>query len=681
MPSALQTRPPPHPSLDSLFVDEDPDFDERSFESFANDENDAANYKNDNNLSDDEEEYIDDEGVDDDAASVHSNEEPNNPCRSIKAPHQRLMKIGKILGLMQRQMIDLNPAYQRGEVWSSDRMGGLISSLFGNFFIPPIIFSVTPIKQEDGTVTIQRVCVDGKQRITSLMKFVQGKIAVTDRKGNKQFYCSQLDVSGREGRRRTNVLTESQRDYFRDREFVVFEYSELEQADEEDLFARVQLGMALNEPEKLRAHSCAWQQLTKQYCEDFPEVVALSHDRRASGFRNVLATFAQILDWKESANPKVRNTPAQLRNMLKKTQPSLTDKHHFKHVFETYSVLATKYPEIFSGIRYESRKTTQTFAPVEFAAVGVLISEYMDRRNTELLQGDINHLRDSLRVKLKDIRYNSFCWGVITKVIKDLPSFRGDIDTTLVRPDDINENSLLNQIERKDAAKGQARGRAKKITEASGLNPASPDTPPPNPQGLATRKTKTIARPQKAISGKVNSVQGNTAGGSNLPSPPRDTESPKRKRVNHELEDELTESDETPPPSPKKPRKTVTGNRPVARKSISPAASISPAVVVKSENEGNDRGISLPPPMEYIPNPRNTQLPAAKSGGVQNGRTVTSLNELHTQPTKTSRDETKIAAKNTHTQRYSASESVSVRRRIDLGQSSTTARDLKRQMM
>jgi Protein of unknown function DUF262 len=47
---------------------------------------------------------------------------------------------------------------------------GLIDSIFRNFYIPPVIFAVE--KDEDGKEL--RVCVDGKQRLTSISKFMDG---------------------------------------------------------------------------------------------------------------------------------------------------------------------------------------------------------------------------------------------------------------------------------------------------------------------------------------------------------------------------------------------------------------------------------------------------------------------------------------------------------------------------
>ena len=48
----------------------------------------------------------------------------------------------------------------------------IIDSLFHNFYVPPVIFAL--VKDEDGEDT--RVCVDGKQRLTSIQKFFDGQV-------------------------------------------------------------------------------------------------------------------------------------------------------------------------------------------------------------------------------------------------------------------------------------------------------------------------------------------------------------------------------------------------------------------------------------------------------------------------------------------------------------------------
>jgi hypothetical protein len=65
-------------------------------------------------------------------------------------------------------------------------MTGLINSLMENFYIPPIILNKKTItasaNNPKGAV---HVCVDGKQRLSSVRAFVKGMIPAHDHRGIK----------------------------------------------------------------------------------------------------------------------------------------------------------------------------------------------------------------------------------------------------------------------------------------------------------------------------------------------------------------------------------------------------------------------------------------------------------------------------------------------------------------
>lgn len=67
-------------------------------------------------------------------------------------------------------------------------MTGLINSLMENFYIPPIILNkkshTVPANRPQDTVL---VCVDGKQRLSSVRAFVQGLIPCHDHNDEKWY--------------------------------------------------------------------------------------------------------------------------------------------------------------------------------------------------------------------------------------------------------------------------------------------------------------------------------------------------------------------------------------------------------------------------------------------------------------------------------------------------------------
>jgi hypothetical protein len=57
-------------------------------------------------------------------------------------------------------------------VWPTGKQMEIIDSLYHNFYVPPVIFAL--MRDEDGEEV--RVCVDGKQRLTSIVKFLDGHV-------------------------------------------------------------------------------------------------------------------------------------------------------------------------------------------------------------------------------------------------------------------------------------------------------------------------------------------------------------------------------------------------------------------------------------------------------------------------------------------------------------------------
>jgi hypothetical protein len=61
----------------------------------------------------------------------------------------------------------------------ANAMSGLIDSLIEEYYIPPIIFNL----ELAGDQIVRRVCVDGKQRLSSVHAFMEGKIPCHDKSG------------------------------------------------------------------------------------------------------------------------------------------------------------------------------------------------------------------------------------------------------------------------------------------------------------------------------------------------------------------------------------------------------------------------------------------------------------------------------------------------------------------
>ncbi|CAN9447597.1 unnamed protein product [Alternaria sp. RS040] len=129
-----------------------------------------------------------------------------------------MRSLANLIKELDSGVIDVDPEYQREVVWTAERMTGLINSLMENYYIPPIILNKKRSAGTDGSTPRDTlVCVDGKQRLSSIRAFV---------KAQKMFL---------------------------DKDFVAFQFADLTQEQEEDLFARVQMGVQLTVAEKMRA--------------------------------------------------------------------------------------------------------------------------------------------------------------------------------------------------------------------------------------------------------------------------------------------------------------------------------------------------------------------------------------------------------------------------------------------
>lgn len=65
--------------------------------------------------------------------------------------------------MIDKGQIDLEPEYQRGVVWNSNKQSAVIDSIFRNCYVPPVLFSIHIITNDEQDTEEMRICVDGKQ--------------------------------------------------------------------------------------------------------------------------------------------------------------------------------------------------------------------------------------------------------------------------------------------------------------------------------------------------------------------------------------------------------------------------------------------------------------------------------------------------------------------------------------
>lgn len=77
-------------------------------------------------------------------------------------------------GVISGHSLNINPAYQRGIVWSLEDRQRFIISLFNNTYTGVLVYA---LNHDD---EYKYELIDGKQRLTALFDFVQGKFALAN---------------------------------------------------------------------------------------------------------------------------------------------------------------------------------------------------------------------------------------------------------------------------------------------------------------------------------------------------------------------------------------------------------------------------------------------------------------------------------------------------------------------
>ena len=144
----------------------------------------------------------------------------------------------KISELLQhRHSIDLNPAYQRGPAWTSDKQCLLLDSIFGKYDLPKVYLAAK------GSLAQNKFeVVDGQQRLRAIYAFLDGTLAI-----NK----SSVRGPKHEGKIKFNHLSQLELDCLHEYELTVSITEGASPLYKRTLFARLQLGERLN-PAELR---------------------------------------------------------------------------------------------------------------------------------------------------------------------------------------------------------------------------------------------------------------------------------------------------------------------------------------------------------------------------------------------------------------------------------------------
>ncbi|KAJ6613692.1 hypothetical protein B0H10DRAFT_1804999 [Mycena sp. CBHHK59/15] len=334
---------------------------------------------------------------------------------ALKPPRATTYSTEALYKQIHSSDINLEPDYQREVVWPEAKQIGIIDSIFRNFYIPPVIFAVNAY--DDGTET--RTCIDGKQRLTSIHRPVRhprgglhpAHVSPPSLTGDKLWY---RDNPANKTRQHKKILPEKYRRMFDNKAVVCVEYQDLADADEREIFQRVQLGVALTPAEKLKVLTTPRARFMRTLQETFlnKEEDGLGGDSldwnrsRGSDFR----CLAQTVQCIAQGTPKTTSMQATERWLA---DPAPVPPALSQRITSTYRVFEALVRDV---------KHTRVFqrpakiAPIEFIAVGILIARHKDSTTLAGLASAIAAMRADVRTVHDDIRNNQ-------KVYKTLVAF------------------------------------------------------------------------------------------------------------------------------------------------------------------------------------------------------------------------------------------------------------------
>ncbi|KAJ3570206.1 hypothetical protein NP233_g4563 [Leucocoprinus birnbaumii] len=285
----------------------------------------------------------------------------------------------------------------------------LHDSLFRNFYVPPVVFAVT--KDEDGAPV--RICVDGKQRLTSIQKFFDGQIPHKDPVTKRLFWYTISEQS----RSSRNEIPEKYKNEFAKKSITCVEYYDIDPAQEREIFQRVQLGMTLTAAEKLQAISSPYAEWLSELENRHVTVEnGLSHvlewdTKRGRDYQN-LAHFVYCCD---RLPVEDLPTPHKLELWLTREDPPTESfKRDIEEVLTDFWNMATD-----RSLNEAFRLVNKRIAPVEFVFIAVLLYQLRGYSKDARAKA-IYHLRTSIREQFADVRMNTKVGKAMWAIINSL---------------------------------------------------------------------------------------------------------------------------------------------------------------------------------------------------------------------------------------------------------------------
>ncbi|CAO3596203.1 unnamed protein product [Absidia cylindrospora] len=288
-------------------------------------------------------------------------------------------------------------------------MSMLIDSLMKKFYIPPLLFAV---RTDDKGKQI-RVCIDGKQRLTSILRFTKNEIPYLDESTGvvEEVYFGPATDNTVRDKIDQRYLSEEARDNFNDTELVMIEFSDLDEDQELEIFARVQMGVSITSAEKLVATNSAVSKFCRDLINDHQHLDSTIRQLRGASFQWV----AQLIFILHQDSNSYVATYSRLMEFLKDRTIFFSDVF-MRKVRRTIKWLDALFQNESgkAAITYkggEASKKRDLLRNIEFLIFGVYVSKLNNSTRVPDLASDLSSLRQYLVAEYgRKLHTGNPCW-------------------------------------------------------------------------------------------------------------------------------------------------------------------------------------------------------------------------------------------------------------------------------
>jgi len=293
-----------------------------------------------------------------------------------------VVSIDTLITRMKNDKIDLKAPYQREIVWTDEDKSRFINSCYYGMTPTIIIFSTD-------TETGKYICIDGKQRLTSIYQFVNNMIPLF--LDNITLWWDKEPIDSPYPN--NDIFTIKERTKFERRKLFSMDYEDLEYNEQADLFNRIQYGKSLKEGEKKASlftdrDICV---MFKKFCESK---------------KDILGQYAGNIDRKEH-HVKINKLLVMLTKNELKISTNKSDDKYLKSIESKSKMekiledVGKKIDFCFSKRLITSNKVPKMNMNIFYTAIYFLVTQFPDYEITELEE---KAFRTGLRIAMKRLK-------------------------------------------------------------------------------------------------------------------------------------------------------------------------------------------------------------------------------------------------------------------------------------